>query len=186
MAETTIDTQDVFFNLTNGIEWLPLLSFGAQKCHYNYIRLQSTWCEQHRWDDILADLDYTFLLHLRVRGIAYVFDCSQKNSLSRALYQGLTWVQYALNRYWYNNGERAIMKTPYDKMDVTDYFDKEYKKLSKRTLAKLNYLKKFTGYGKVYIVPHCMRTTHDGDYEFYDEIIQQSYCDTRSNNDKAR
>ena len=185
MVETTFDTQDMFFNLTNGIEWLPLF-IEAQSCNCKYIRLQSTWCEQHRWDDILADLDYTFLLHLRVRGIAYVFDCSQKKSLSRALYQGLAWVRYALNRCWYNNGERAIIKTAHGKMDVTDYFDKEYKKLSKRTLAKLNYLKKFKGYGKVYIVPHCMRTTHDGDYEFYDEIIQQSYCDPRSNYDKAR
>lgn len=176
MVKITIANQDMFFNLTNGIEWLPLFC-DKHRYGYNFIRLQSTWCEQHRWDDILADLDYTFLLHLRVRGIAYVFDCSQKKVLSRALYQGLVWVRYALNRCWYNNGERAIIRTTHGNMDVTDYFDKEYKKLSKRTLSKLNYLKKFKGYGRVDIVPRCMRTTHDGDYEFYDEIIQQAYSE---------
>lgn len=77
-----------FLNLTNGIEALPLLEcFGIpyrwvgityetmfqeceaanadkSSCLHSFVRIPSTWCEQQRFDLILANLDSSFLLQL--------------------------------------------------------------------------------------------------------------------------
>ena len=44
-----------FINLTNGIEALPTVDGDV-----SFIRIQSTACEQKRWDFLIQDLDNNF------------------------------------------------------------------------------------------------------------------------------
>ena len=50
----------IYLNLTNGIEALEIL----KPANLRFVRIQSTACEQKRWDFILQDLDYSFLMDI--------------------------------------------------------------------------------------------------------------------------
>lgn len=78
----------IFYNLTNGIEDAAKMLEEGNGSPVNFVRIQSTWCEQHRWDDILKDLDYKFVVCCRVYGEAWGVDRSPKKQFPRALYQG--------------------------------------------------------------------------------------------------
>ena len=86
----------LYINLTNGIEDIPFLS-----SFYSFIRIQSTWCEQKEWDKILQDLDYGFLMDLAIGNKCIVIDRSKRGT-SRAIFQGLEFIKYALNKVWFN------------------------------------------------------------------------------------
>ena len=153
-----------FINLTNGIETLeknPLTE-------YSFIRIQSTACEQKRWDFILQDLDYTFLMALTQGNICYVYDYSNKKDTPRALYQGIPWIEYVLNRIWFNLERPVYVK----KMNVTNYFEEQYKLLTHPTKKKLKYFKKFLDTDHVHIHPIGGKTEHDGSYEYYSQILK--------------
>jgi len=125
----------IFINLSTGIEFLPTIP-PDQNIHF--IRIQSTWCEQKRWNDIIADLDYTFLMYLVLGYKCMVYDCSRRR-ISRALWQGIPWVKYVLERIWFNRNPKAKVKN----WDVTNYFDNQFRTLTERTKNKIKYFRKF-------------------------------------------
>lgn len=163
----------LFFNLTNGLEAIEKYPNKVTTLPH-FVRIQSTWCEQKRWQEIIMDLDYTFLMACRTAKEVHVIDFSAKKRVPRALYQGLSWIQYCLNRYWYGiKDEPALVK----QFNCTAYFEKEYEKLlydksAEAMFNKLKYFKKFTGTGKVIIHGIAGKTEHDGDYEYYNNIIK--------------
>ena len=163
----------LFLNLTNGIEAIKQKPDVLQS-ELHFIRIQSTWCEQKRWKDIILDLDYTFLLACRVAPNVCVIDYSATKLCPRAIYQGLPWIQYCLNRYWYAiKDEPVFVKN----VDCRKYFEEQYNKLLYEKTAelmfqKLKYFRKFTGTGKVLLLSVSDKTKHDGDYKFYDSILK--------------
>lgn len=86
-----------YLNLSNGIEALGLVPRESVR----FMRLQSTSCEQKHWAQILDGLPEGFLLDLAAGHDVVVHDRSCTNragGLSRAQWQGLEWVRYALAR----------------------------------------------------------------------------------------
>src|SRR5574340_1552415 len=63
----------IYLNLTNGLEALPLFAD-----NYKIICIQSTACEQKRWDYILADLDYNLLFDLALGNNCFIIDYTQR------------------------------------------------------------------------------------------------------------
>ena len=84
-----------FINLTNGIEAIPLV-----KDNYSFIRIQSTTCEQKRWDFLIQDLDNNLLMNLALGNKCIVYDFGARKKVSRALYQGVELLKFVLNKRW--------------------------------------------------------------------------------------
>ena len=61
-----------YYNLTNGLQFK---NFNEP---YSFIRIQSTACEQKRWDFIIQDLDNDFLYNLAIGNTCIVYDLSEK------------------------------------------------------------------------------------------------------------
>lgn len=158
----------VYLNLTNGIEFLENKLMHTRV--YDFIRIQSTACEQKRWDFILQDLDYGFLMDIALGYNVYVVDFGANKETSRAVYQGIEFIKYVLNRRWLNN--ITIPKVRGN--DCANYFDECYRNLDKRTLKKLDYFKKFLLTETINLYGQSQSTSKDGDYEYYKNILKES------------
>lgn len=163
-----------YLNLTNGIEWVQDLNVPIKDI--GCIRIQSTKCEQKDWSYIIEDLDYQFLLDLALGEDVVVLDCSPKKDVSRALYQGVEWLKYVLNRRWFDREEDCFVKSN----KVNNYFNEEYKLLSRRAKNKLDYLKKFLLTDKIYLQGICKGTSMDSNYEGYKQILKGVFSDEHS------
>lgn len=160
-----------YINLTNGIEAIPKLNDG-----YKFIRIQSTLCEAKNWDRLIQDLDYDFLMNLALGYKCIVYDFGARKPVPRAVYQGLEFVKYVLNRRWLaqeyiTNVNRGRNKER--KNNCNDYFNKCYEQLEDRTKKKLDYFLPYVITEKINLecVTDC--TQHDGDKEFYREILRK-------------
>lgn len=157
----------VYLNLTNGIDFLEDPDF---KEDYKFVRIQSSACERHCWDKILMELDYNFLMDVALGYNVIVYDTSNKRIVSRALYQGLAFVNYALNRIWLNK----IVKPDVKGMDCSEYFNEEFLKIKDKSLKKIKYVKKFLNTDKLHLGYIGKQTTHDGDYTYYKNLLISS------------
>lgn len=54
-----------YLNLTNGIDFIPELS--SKNFDYKFVRIQSSLCERHCFNQLLQDLDYNFLFDIALR-----------------------------------------------------------------------------------------------------------------------
>jgi len=163
-------TREIFYvNLTNGIEAIQNLPFG-----YHFIRIQSTLCERHRWDKLIKDLDYDFLMNLALGNTCIIFDYSAKKQTTRAIYQGLEFIKYVLSRRWFRKEEKAWVKG----INVTTYFEQEYGKLSKDAKAKVDYFRKFLHTDELRVEGICAQTEHDNDFSFYYEELTRAKKNT--------
>jgi hypothetical protein len=160
-----------YLNLTNGIEWVQELNVPIKDI--GCIRIQSTKCEQKDWSYIIEDLDYQFLLDLALGEDVIVLDCSPKKDVSRALYQGVEWIKYVLNRRWFDREENCFVKGN----KVNNYFNEEYKLLSRRAKNKLDYVKKFLLTDRIYLQGMCKTTSMDSNYEGYKQILKGVFSD---------
>ena len=153
----------VYLNLTNGIEYIEQCSFENP----NFIRIQSTKCEQKDWDFIIQDLDNDFILHSVLGYQIIVYDKGARKKVSRALYQGIEFIKFVFNKFYLNKTVTAIVKSH----NCTNYFEQVYKNLDKRTLKKLEYFKKFVNTTSINISCISEPTDNDGNTEYYKEIL---------------
>lgn len=145
-----------FINLFGGLEWEPRLR-GTPNLHY--CRIQSTACEQKRWDFVIRDLDHTLLLCLAQGHTCHVYDMSAKKPQSRAIYQGLVFVKFVLNRVWFGTEPTCIEVRG---QDSTEYFYQQLRTLSPEALSKLKTYRDFAvsdGQG-IKLLSRCERATH--------------------------
>lgn len=152
-----------YLNLTNGIEALEKERFKDA----NFIRIQSTACEQKRWDFILQELDYTFLMDIALGNSVYVIDFGANKEVPRALYQGVEFIKYVLNRRWLN----TVIQPTVRGNDCAKYFDECYRNLDKRTLKKIDYFRKFVKTKELGIFRVSTSTDKDGNYEYYRDLL---------------
>lgn len=109
-----------------------------------YVRIPSTWCENKRWEDILVGLGADFYMDV-ARGLdVQVHDFSEKPRETRAMWQGLEWVEYALIRTWYRGDEDRVQWKSRSGMNVRRFWSACYQSLGEPTLALLRYYGKFT------------------------------------------
>lgn len=146
-----------FVNLTNGIEALPLLD------DYAFIRIQSTACEQKRWDALIQDLDYNFLMSLALGHTCVVYDFGARKNVPRAVYQGLEFVRYVLTRRWFGKHTSPFVKGH----NCGSYFSEVYERLDDATFKKIDYFRKFLMTDEIRLTAETSATEHDGDHEFY-------------------
>ena len=127
-----------YINLTNGIEAISQFNL----THYSFIRIQSTACEQHLWDRLLQDLDYDFLMNAALGNECIIYDYGTRKPVPRAVYQGIEFIKFVLNKFWYGATDEAFIsrsRNSNHKVNVTDYFNKAYYSLSEQTRTKLKY-----------------------------------------------
>ncbi|GGS85030.1 hypothetical protein GCM10010156_49550 [Planobispora rosea] len=122
-----------YLNLTRGL----LCASHVPRPHY--LRLQSTWCEQKRWGDILWTLGPDFYQHLATRPVT-VHDVSERPRTTRACWQGLTWVRFACERLWNAPPGPAIGRSGHG---MTDYFSRELAGLDHRVKKHVRYFRRF-------------------------------------------
>lgn len=154
-----------YLNLTNGIEFLDIPEFKNKD--FNFVRIQSTSCEQHNWNKLLMELDYSFLLDLALGNHVVICDTSAHKKISRALYQGVEFIRFVLSKYWLGIELKSVVKG----QNCYNYFKEEYKKINEKTFKKLKYLKKFLNTDSINITTIGKNTTHDSDYKYYKEIL---------------
>jgi len=152
-----------FINLTNGIQAIE----DHRLTEYRFIRLQSTACEQKRWEEIILTISDDFLMCAALGYDCIVYDYGSNKNIPRAVWQGLEWLKYVLYCRWYSKeyspkGRAKSSKT---------YFAEQYSKLSKKAKARLDYYKKFLA-GPLSVSAITSSTDRDGDYEWYAELLK--------------
>ena len=152
-----------FINLTNGIEFIDKFDVTG------IVRIQSTLLEAKKWDRIISELDYTFLLNVASGDEIFIIDSSRHKPQSRAIYQGIPWIVYVLNRRWFDIEKISFVK----KVNCTKYFSKCYHSLTHNTKKKLDYVSKFLNCNKIQISGISLNTENDGNYDFYTNKISE-------------
>lgn len=178
-----------FINLTNGIEAIPFLP-----PDFHYIRIQSTMCEQQLWDQILMGLDNDFLMNVALGNECVVYDFGHKKPISRAVFQGIEFIRYALHRRWLgipcSVSIRRNEAQPCGK-DCTEWFEQCYQRLNRKTRHRLDFFLPYFR-GRIHIDSICSATEHDGDKDWYvrtlheyqdkiQEIGRECYCEKENN-----
>lgn len=153
-----------YLNLTNGLDALEKYYFSE----INVIRIQSTKMELKQCEDVIADLDYDFLLHLALgfRCVVYDYTKRGRKKQPRAIWQGLKWVEYVLNRIWFDQEMRCE-----NGMNV--FFREQYMKLSRKTRNKIKYFRKFLKTDHLTIEVVTDLTKHDGDYCYFSDLLDK-------------
>jgi len=147
-----------YLNLTNGLEALPLFAD-----NYRIIRIQSTACEQKRWDYILADLDYNLLFDLALGNNCFIIDYTQRKETPRALFQGVEWIKFVLYKVWLDKEYKVMVRGN----DTSRYFTEMYKTINAKTFNRLKYLRKFINTTEINLIAIGGKTTNDGNYGYY-------------------
>lgn len=119
-----------FLNLTNGI-----LCAGHAPAP-RMMRLQSTWCEQKRWSDIILGVPDDLLYHLAVGTSLCVHDRSERPRVTRALWQGVPFVVMSCWASWH--GRFGVVRSR-SGMDVSAYAGLCYRGLSRTAKSRLRY-----------------------------------------------
>ena len=159
--------QKIFINLTNGIEALPNLN--ADDIHF--IRIQSSHCERQKYNQILDNIDFNFLMYLAMGYECIVYDYGANSEVPKAIYTGLEWIKYVCNRRWLNKEEQVFVKGK----NVTEFYNKKYFEIEYKTKRKIDYFKKFLLTDELLIKSVCSETQNDNKIEFYQKIIQNLY-----------
>eukprot|EP00892_Ulva_mutabilis_P009183 jgi/Ulvmu1/6637/UM003_0275.1 len=163
-----------FVNLTNGLEAIPHLS--ALGLPYQFTRIQSTYCEQNRFEDLIIEADSGLLMGMATGHTCLVWDFGSRNikrGVPRAVWYGLEFLRYATQRAWLRGSETADDNVAYLRgYNVANDFDEKLQRLGKTAKNKLRY------YGK-FVPPHMRRvalygvyddTAHDSDKHVYQSI----------------
>jgi hypothetical protein len=159
-----------YVNLSSGIEWVPVLL--AEGADVRYVRIQSTWCEQKRWGDILLQLGDDFLMNLALGRRCVVYDAS-KSPPSRALWQGVPWVRFALTARWFGRVEPVLMRNG---IECSGYFGECLVGLDRKVKRKVDYFRKFLDTDGVRLWTKCMQTENDGRYAVLRERLLREAC----------
>jgi hypothetical protein len=105
-----------------------------------YLRLQSTWCEQKRWADVLWTLSTDFYVALASGQHLTVHDVSERSRQTRASWQGLSWVQFTCQRLWGGAPAPVLNRGG---MDMSPYFTHELARLDRRVRRHVGYFRQF-------------------------------------------
>lgn len=125
-----------FVNLTEGLR--AIAEHGLVAPHY--LRIQSTWCEQKRWRDVLWAVSDDFYMNVALGRACFIYDYSAKGMVPRSIWQGLAWVQYCWQRRLRGIVRPALLGRS---AKCDRYFAEEYAKLDRRTLGRLDYYRRF-------------------------------------------
>ena len=168
-----------FINLKNGVEAIPTLrAVGIDD--YAFVRIQSTLCEVGDMEKMLLELDANLLVSLALGYSCVVYDFGsrdKKRGVPRALWYGLEFTRFALNRYWFD-GEECSHSPVLRGKRVDGDFRHKLSSLSKSAKKRIKYYRKFVPqevldtYPGVRLVGAYAATTKDDDEGFYAETLR--------------
>lgn len=126
-----------YINLTQGLRAITEYNL----TDYRYIRIQSTWAEQKRWDDILMTLSDDFLMNVALGHECIVYDYGAHKKIPRAIWQGLEWIKFVLYKVWYNVDYQVQGRL--DK-SAQQYFEEQFRlSYLDRAKSRIRYYKKY-------------------------------------------
>jgi hypothetical protein len=149
-----------YINLTNGIRAIE--DYGLQD--YRVIRLQSTWCEQKLFDEILFTISDDLLLNLAIGNKCIIYDYGANKEVPRAIWQGVEWLKFVLWKRWFDIDYEPKGRSVYSKK----YFGTLYQELSRSVKAKLDYYKKFCIAEDLDL--HCVSSSMKEDPNLYKKV----------------
>lgn len=155
-----------FINLTTGLEWMDILDIGL---FHGFVRLQSSHLETKQFERFLQEFDNNILMLLALGKTVCIWDCTSrkmKGNASRACWQGVSWVNYALDRAWFKRESIYAFG-----MHVC--FKEKYSQLSRPTLKRLKYFRKFLQTDEINLGYECKVSDHDGDYEYFQGVVKE-------------
>ncbi len=159
--------QKKFLNLTNGIEAIERYSLDISEV--NFIRIQSTHCEQFQFERILLELDNNFLMWLALGYECIIYDFGAAGSeTSKAVYHGVEWIKYVLNKRWFGKDTIPYVR---GKM-VLSAFQNYYSQLSRKTKRRIDYFKDFLLATELNLVSITSASSYDGQKEKLAELIK--------------
>lgn len=129
-----------YANLTNGLACAPQSAL--------ITRLPSTWCEQKLWDQVTTGVGPQMLRDLANGTQVVVHDQSERQRLTRAQWQGLSWLRYACSRAW--NMQVPLEK---DHQGMAYEWSRRYIELKPPTVAWLEYFTPSRRIARVDLVP---------------------------------
>jgi hypothetical protein len=154
-----------FINLTNGIQ--AIQDYGLTD--YRFIRLQSTACEQKRWEEILNTLSDDFMVAAALGNNCIVYDYGANKEVPRAVWQGMEWVKFALLKRWHD-----ITYLPLGRAKTCGtYFAEVFASLDKKTKARLDYFGKYVS-GPLHISSKTTATDKDSNYSWYVDVLRHN------------
>jgi hypothetical protein len=152
-----------FINLTNGIQ--AIKDYNLK--NYRFMRLQSTLCEQKRWDHITKGLSEDLLLNLALGNNCIIYDYGANRQVPRAIWQGVEWIKFILNKRWFNNDY-----VPEGRMrGGQGYFDEVYRNLSSTSMSKIKYFRKYLDTPDINLKFICSPTQKDSNVEYYRSLL---------------
>lgn len=158
-----------YINLTSGLELSP------QFPEARLVRIQSSHLEAVALWNVIADLDYGFLIDAATVG-CNVIDCgSRRGQLARAQWQGLPWIAFAYHRAnLHCNQSFPLESVMVCKANCAEHFAKIFHaghKLRDMCVKKLRYVGKVTGSDRLSFSTYAGRSTLDGQYDKLREIL---------------
>jgi len=161
----------IYINLTNGIEYFekkPELDPDLVV----FMRLQSTHCEQKRWDLVFSEVPDDMLFRLAIGYRVIVVDFSSRRRVPRAIWQGMELVKYVLYRFWL---DKEYIPQTRAARDRGAYFDWVYGRLkeNKTIRRRLEYYKRYLMVDELdleFIVGH---SSIDTQWEKVYEIVRE-------------
>lgn len=131
-----------FVNLTNGLQCCD-----ASYNNPRYIRIQSSWLEQKRFEDVLvtASPDLMLALIYTRNQLPVVHDLSERPRYTRAQWQGLPWLRFALEKASGRVITPVIMNRNLSTHghNATQYFHWQFDQLSDRAKKTVKYYNRF-------------------------------------------
>ncbi|KAL6748300.1 hypothetical protein V8C86DRAFT_2882099 [Haematococcus lacustris] len=165
-----------FVNLTNGVEALPMLQdLGLS---FSYVRLQSTACEQQRYEQLMMSLDANLLMALAVGHCTLVYDAGSRIpewGVPRAVWQGLTFARWALTRLWLGPEAATVCGALVKGHNTTGIFEMYLDNFSGSTKKHLKYFSKWlpeTGLRSLRLHGVYRATRHDSDTSFHRSLVR--------------
>lgn len=125
-----------YLNLSRGL----LVNHLPDGSSVNMIRIQSTWCEQKMWARIIDTLPPDFWISMAVGDCLVVHDVSERPRQTRAVWQGLSWIRYAVGRAWGLPEQPELSRSG---MTVNKHWDHVYRNLPGSVKNVLKYYGNF-------------------------------------------
>lgn len=185
-AESDCTPYAVYVNESNGLQALPLLhELGVSPC-FCYIR--STHFERKQPNDAIRDIPDDMLASASMGYRILVVDYGARKDKSRAVWQGVPYLKYVLERAWLGKSPERVWLYPRSntnptKQDATCVFKQWYGDIEDGVLQRLM---KYRGMAKASLCfdTGCRiegisaPTSHDNDKAYYAEL-KERYCISR-------
>ena len=162
----------VWLNLTNGLELAPYLVTNGVS--FDMCRFRSSSFERADWGAAIDSMPDDMLMRLALGQRQVIVDFGANRPCSRAMRQGIPIAVRMLSNAWgLDMDEHMWMFDRNGKvMQCDDEFARCAMRLNRQQRRRLEYFSKYLNTDSINIIIVCSSTVHDGDYDYYTEILQ--------------